>query len=144
VCVSLELQWVGKCVLTASTLFAGARQGAGTEPGGDETSVRRISVWATAVSSCAQEGQSTSTPTSMWNLVLTVLCRKNFNTNCCCAVDLMGCVCIYLYVNLALVVSDGFCFKNCPPSCQVAIVWLVNPATSVGWKSISSLLECQV
>jgi hypothetical protein len=49
-----------------NNLFVGARQGAGTERGGDETSVRWVIVRETAVSSCAQEGQSICTPTSMW------------------------------------------------------------------------------
>jgi len=54
------------CADNMTTLCAGARQGAGTERWGDETSVRRISVRAAAVGICAQEGQSTSTATSVW------------------------------------------------------------------------------
>jgi len=54
------------CADNMTTLFAGPRQGAGTERWGDETSVRWISVWAAAVVICAQEGQSISTATSVW------------------------------------------------------------------------------
>jgi len=44
-------------------VFAGARKGVRTGPRGDKTPVWWISIWAAAVCSCAQEGQSIPTAT---------------------------------------------------------------------------------
>jgi hypothetical protein len=71
-------------------------------------------------------------------LVLTVLCREIFIQNSLCA---PGALCIYLYGNLALVLSDGFYFKNRSPVKSGGSCWASETCDTGGLKSNKLLIR---
>jgi len=140
-CVSVEFRLAGKCVLTTGPLCLQVRDRELEQNDEETRPLSDGSAYEQRLSGSVRKREKASPQQQVCGfiLVLTVLCREILVQNSLC--DLTGFVYIYLYVNLALVLSDGFYFKNCSPVKSGGCCWASGTCDTGGLESNKLLIR---